>query len=716
MAKSKKWNIGSRQDDGSIEKIAKTLGISFPTACLLYRRGYKTPEEASAFIRLETELFHDPFLMADMEKAAKRLVDAIESKEKTVIYGDYDVDGVTAVCLLCLYLKKNGADVSYYIPNRVGEGYGVNCEAIKRLADEGNSLFVTVDTGITAISEAEYCRSLGCDMIITDHHECREELPSALAVVNPRRSDCTYPFNELAGVGVAFKLVTAVEYLLRTRKNIDTDGFLTDICKEYIDLAALGTVADVMPLRDENRLIVSMGLSMMEKSPRPAISALLCAAESGKNTKKKRMTASVVGFTIAPRINAAGRMSSASRAAELFLSENIDCVESIAQELCEINVQRQEEENKIVDELKPRIEECIKNNSPVIVLEDDGWNHGVIGIVSSRITEKYGRPSIIISFDNDMGKGSGRSVKGMNLVEALSYCSEHLVKYGGHELAAGLTIKREDLEAFKEKINEYAVSCLGKEEPEAVLDLDFELYPSEMTLSLASELELLEPCGVSNPTPTFYCSDLTVVETIPMGQGRHTKLILDSESRRFSAVCFGLSPSELGFSPSDVVDIAFRLGINEFRGARNEQILIRDIRLNGSLEELQLSECREYEEIISGKVDLPDAYVPSRQDFVSIYLHLKRSLGIDGGVVNLRSLMHELSQTRDEGSYMGYIKLRLSLDILNEGGIISLTEKRGRDGGESFKITLPQVETKVDLEKSCIYKQLMKQKKTASQA
>lgn len=716
MAKQKKWNIGSRFDDGSIEKIAKTLKISFPTACLLYRRGYKTPEEASSFIRLETELLHDPFLMTDMKKAAERLADAIENKEKIVIYGDYDVDGVTSVCLLHLYLKSNGADVSYYIPNRVGEGYGVNCEAIKKLSDEGNTLFVTVDTGITAISEAEYCRNLGCDMIITDHHECREELPKALAVVNPRRSDCPYPFKELAGVGVAFKLVTAVEYLLRLRKNIDTDGFLTDICREYIDLAALGTVADVMPLRDENRLIVSMGLSVMERSPRPAVSALLSAAESGKSTKKKKMTTSVVGFTIAPRINAAGRMSSASRAAELFLSEDVDCIEAIAQELCQINVQRQEEENKIVDELKGRIEECIKNGSPVIVLEDDGWNHGVIGIVSSRITEKYGRPSIIISFENDMGKGSGRSVKGMNLVEALSYCSEHLVKYGGHELAAGLTINRENLEAFKTKINEYAVSCLGGEEPEAVLDLDLELYPSEMTLGLAEELELLEPCGVSNPTPTFYCPDLTVAEAVPMGQGRHTKLILEGGDRRFSAVCFGSSPSELGFSPSDVVDIAFRLGINEFRGVRSEQILIRDIRLNGALEETQLSEYREYEEIISGKAELSDSQMPSRQDFVSIYLHLKRSLGFEGGEVNLRSLMHEISQTRDEGSYMGYIKLRLSLDILNEGGVIVLADKRGRDGGESFKVTLPQVETKVDLERSCIYKQLMKQKKTISQA
>lgn len=715
MAKQKKWNIGSREDDGSIARIAEALGISFPTACLLHRRGYKTPEEASAFIRLEAELLHDPFLMADMKKAAERLADAIEKKEKTVIYGDYDVDGVTAVCLLCLYLKKKGADVSYYIPNRVGEGYGVNCEAIKKLSDEGNSLFVTVDTGITAISEAEYCRSLGCDMIITDHHECREELPSALAVVNPRRSDCPYPFKELAGVGVAFKLVTAVEYLLRLRKNIDTDGFLTDICREYIDLAALGTVADVMPLRDENRLIVSMGLSIMERSPRPAISALLSAADSGRSSKKKKMTSSVVGFTIAPRINAAGRMSSASRAAELFLSENTDCVESIAQELCEINVQRQEEENKIVDELKGRIEECIKNGSPVIVLEDDGWNHGVIGIVASRITEKYGRPSIIISFDDDMGKGSGRSVKGMNLVEALCHCSEHLVKYGGHELAAGLTIKREDLDAFKQKLNEYAVMCLGGNEPEAVLDLDCELSPFEITLRQAEELELLEPCGVSNPTPSFYCPKLTVSETIPMGQGRHTKLILEGEDRKLTAVHFGCSPSELGFSPSDVVDIAFRLGINEFRGVRSEQILIRDMRLNASLEKKQISEYEEYDKIISGNKEFSDCQMPVRQDFVSIYLHLKRSLPEGGGDVNLRSLMHEISQTRDESSPMGYIKLRLSLDILSEGGVITLTDKRGRDGGESFTVTIPHIDTKVDLEKSCIYKQLMKQKKTISQ-
>lgn len=706
MAK-KIWNIGTRSDSAEVMNISKTLGVSVPTANLLYNRGYVTPSDASSFIRLETELFHDPFLMTDMKKAAERIVTAMENGEKIAIYGDYDVDGVSSTCLLSLYFRDNGIDTVFHIPNRVGEGYGVNRDAIDKLVNDGTNLIITVDTGITAVEEAEYCASLGCDMVITDHHECRGDIPRAVAVVNPHRPDCSYPFKELAGVGVAFKLVTAVEMVLRQRRGISNDGFLTDICKKYVDLAALGTVADVMPLVSENRLIVSMGLSYMERSPRIGLSALLDAVDAGKTpTKKRKMTSSVIGFTVAPRINAAGRMASASRAAELFLSRNTDEIREIAEELCQTNTQRQNEENKIVDSLKERIEAELALGSPVIVLDDIGWKHGVIGIVSSRITEKYGKPSIIISFEDGIGKGSGRSVKGMNLVEALLHCSDLLEKFGGHELAAGLTIKEENLSTFKEKLNEYAKTALGSEASVPTLELDFELSPSEMTLTQAEELDLIEPCGVGNPQPSFYCPSLTVLEVTSMGQGRHTKYLLDGNEKRISAVYFGSSPEELGFSPSDKVDIAFKLGVNEFRGVKSEQILLRDIRHADGQRIEREKEYDKYLSILDG-VTPANEELPVRADFVSTYLHLKRSIPKEGSEVSLRSLLHSLKPIN--GGEMSYIKLRLVLDVLNESGIIILGKEEGEKGSESIRIKIPYIETKVDLTKSCIYSKLMKQ-------
>lgn len=707
MPKEKIWNIKTYENMDEIENISHELGITVPTACLLYGRGYKSSEEAKKFLRLETEFFHDPALMPDMDKAVNRICKAIESGEKAVVYGDYDVDGVTSVSLLYLYLKEKGLNVSYYIPNRVGEGYGVNKEAIKKLSESGNTLIITVDTGVTAIEEAEYAKSIGCDMVITDHHECREELPSAVAVVNPRRLDSKYPFPELAGVGVAFKVVCGLEFAIRKKNGGEALSALSYVCSNYIDLVALGTVADVMPLKDENRLIVSMGLKIMEDNPRYAITSLLNAVEAKPSQKKKAMSASVIGYTLAPRINAAGRMASATRAVELFLSKDKNESDMISAELCEINRQRQEEENKIADELKARIEQDQSlKNSAVIVLENDGWLDGVIGIVSSRITEKYGKPSILISFDGDNGKGSGRSIKGLNLVEALNYSSEYLIKYGGHELAAGLSIKRENLEAFKAKINEYAKNILGTSEPDTYIDIDCELDTDDITLNQALETEFLEPCGTSNPTPTFVSFDLKICDVHSLGaQGRHTKLILEKNGKRLSAVMFGTSPSDLPYAMGQRVDIAFRLNVNEYMGIKNEQVLIRDIRLTQLEKENDVRNHKRYEDILQGKIKPEGRDIPLRADFVSVYLHLKRNLR-DGGNIALKSLLQSLIPLSG-GEPLNYVKLRFILDILNEMNIIKASLKESENGRETFIIKIPAVEAKVDLNKSCIYRQLL---------
>ncbi len=709
MTKQKIWHVTPRDDHaGAVSAVAERLGISFPTALLLYQRGYRTPDEAASFIHLKTEVLRDPFGLPDMDAACDRILSALHNKEKIVVYGDYDVDGVTSVSLLCLYLKEKGADVTYYIPNRIGEGYGVNREAVAKLVEAGATLMITVDTGVTAVEEIAYASSLGCDTVVTDHHECHEGLPKAVAVINPRRPDSAYPFDELAGVGVAFKLVTALEYAYRKGKGIETEGFLSDICRRYIDLVALGTVADVMPLRDENRLIVSMGLRLMDTSPRPGIKALLEAADGGKGRQKRKMTASTIGFALAPRINAAGRIRSATRAVELFLTESPEKAAEIACDLCEINRMRQAEENKIVEQIAAAIaDDPAIGSAPVIVLDDEGWNHGVIGIVSSRITEKYNRPSILISFDGEMGKGSGRSVKGLNLVDALTHCADLLEKYGGHELAAGLTVKKENLPALRQRLNEYAEACLGGEEPEVTMEIDCELLPEEITLRQAEELILLEPCGTMNPVPLFLMSELTVVDAIPIGSGHHTKLILEKEGARFPAVFFGSSPEELGYVSGDLCDIAFNLNVNEFQGHRSEQLVLRDMRFAEKQNEKIEEGLAQYRQAVEENGPLSPELLPKREDFVGVYLRLKRSLPAEGGEVCLHTLLREMSDTPGQAGPMTYPRLRLVLDILTDAGIL-LCEPvdLSRHGQETFRISLTNPKQKVDLEKSCILKRL----------
>ena len=411
----KKWNVlGVR--DSATEALAASLGIGTLTAGLLQNRGYATKEAASRFLRMEEELLHSPMLLLDMDKAVNRIEKALSDREKIVIYGDYDVDGVTSVSILYLYLSALGADVSYYIPNRMGEGYGMSESSVDHLIDEGANLIVTVDTGITANNEVAHALSRGTDVVVTDHHECHGDLPGAAAVVNPRRPDCAYPFKELAGVGVVFKLLCAFE---AKHNHIPEQEAVRRICDTYADLVAIGTIADVMPIKDENRLIVAYGLHKIQKAERMGLVALCEAVtkkpDGARSARAPKVTSGFVGYTLAPRINAAGRISSASLAVELFLTESREKADELAARLCDINRERQTEENRIALEAYARIEASHDfANNPVIVLEADNWHHGVIGIVASRITEKYGLPSILISFDGaqsdgniDIGKGSG---------------------------------------------------------------------------------------------------------------------------------------------------------------------------------------------------------------------------------------------------------------------------------------------------------------------
>lgn len=710
---NKRWNVKCGSLENSlVEEISLSLGVTPALASILINRGYKSEDEAKAFICKNQEILHDPFLLNDMDKATDRLISAIENKEKITIYGDYDVDGVTSVCILYLYLEKAGALVDYYIPCRKGEGYGVSKEAIDKIKSNGTRVIVTVDTGITAIEETEYARSLGVDMVITDHHECTDTIPSAIAVINPKRRDTTYPFACLAGVGVAFKLLCALEQKVR---GCTTYEAIKSIAYGYADLAAIGTIADVMPVVDENRILISMGLSCAEKTDKIGLATLInhCRTGDGKSNvkykQKKKLSSGFVGFTLAPRINAAGRISSASLAANLLLSKDEKLANELSLQLCEINKERQATENKIADEAYELVEQNEYSNKSMIVLDHSQWHHGVIGIVSSKVTDKYGVPSILISFEgsdpDDMeaiGKGSGRSVNGMNLVDALSSCSDLLEKFGGHELAAGLSIKRKNLPAFREKMEEYAKKCFDGACPEQVLDIDCELEAKEINMGLAQELSYLEPYGVSNPTPVFALRNAVISDITPVGMNRHLKLSLVKDDNVFVAMLFSTTPQEFGLSEGDEVDFAFNLDINEYNGISNIQISIKDIRPSERNRHFERINEEIYESVRNGESTLDAEYIiPQREDFARVYNHLLSSARMGKETYRISRLLSDML-SRDSSSGLNYVKVKYIIKVFRELNIVTIEEL----DEASFAFHIAFTKNKTNLDKSVILRKL----------
>lgn len=698
----KKWIVSDARTAHreEITMIAGELNILPVTAVLLYNRGLCEPVSARSFLRTEEPDFYDPFLLNDMDRAVKRIFAAIENGDKIKIYGDYDVDGVTSVSLLYLYLKSKGADTDYYIPCRAGEGYGVNSSAVEAFAAEGVKLIITVDTGITACCEADLASALKMDMIITDHHECHCSIPVCAAVINPRRPDSVYPFKEMAGVGVVFKLICALE------SSVSPDGYnyITPLCERYADLVAIGTIADVMPLIGENRLIVSMGLRCIEREARPGLAALLkAAATSGdrgaRAYHRRRVNSSLVGFVIAPRINAAGRITSASKAVELFLTESRTRAAVIAQELCETNSERQAQEQKIIAGAYEKIKaEHDFEVDRVIVLAQDNWHHGIIGIVASRITERFGLPSILISFEGDCGKGSGRSVKGLNLVEALGECKDLLLKYGGHELAAGLTIERDKLGEFKRRINEYAARAMTEGDLAVTVMVDTVLTGADLTLRQAGELRLLEPYGVANPVPVFELCGAELTEVTPINENRHTRFQIKSDGVIFSAILFGSDARLLGLYRGDIVDFIFNLDINDYQSVQSVQLIIRDIRLCEETCAALASQKRRYAELIQGdKAGCGEDVIPGREEFSDVYLYIKCEIKHGNSEISVSDICHHAGDGR-----INYIKTKFIIDIFNETGIF-VSEMAGED---VYKFTLNRLEDKVNLERSCIYRKL----------
>lgn len=682
-----KWIIKA-QDQDTVSAIADSLKISPVCARLLINRGYADPNSAKAFLEETDSELYDPYLLQDMDKAVRRTEDALKSGEKITIYGDYDVDGVTSVSVMYMYLHERGADVDYYIPERENEGYGLNFSAIDNIAKSGTKLIITVDTGITATEEVKYAKDTGVDVVITDHHQCRSDIPSAAeAAINPKRPDCGYPFKELSGVGVAFKLICALELSSKSNGSYDR-SVIDDMCKRYLDIVTIGTIADVMPLIGENRIIVSFGLKMLQNTQKIGIRALFKASGVDYNNPKK-ITSSFIGYTVAPRINAAGRIGNAERAVQLFLAESPKVADIIADELCNTNRRRQELENEIFLEAVEMIEkEHNISNENVIVLSSGHWHHGVIGIVASRLTERYNLPSVLISFDGDgtIGKGSARSVKGLNLAAALAACGDVLCKYGGHELAAGLTVERDKLDDFKNKLSEYIKEHLNFEESVQKTVIDAEIKSDEINENTVRSISKLEPFGAGNDAPIFIFKNAMILQVLPLSMGKHSKLILTRDGENFTALFFGANIAEFGFSVGDEVDVLCGIDINEFRGTRSVQLIARDIDYSDEAKTNLCEIQKECDEFIFGDRIPFASDIPSKADCSLIYRALISALDGNSGIVTIKRLI-------SSSVTIPYIAAGVALAAFSQLKLISIEKASLFE----YKITIMKSKEKKDI-------------------
>lgn len=552
----------------SVQECDESYGNLHPIILqLLKKRGIVTPEQIQRFISPKLDYLYNPMLLKDMDKAVVRIREALAKQQRILVYGDYDVDGITSCAILVKLLRNLGGNVDYYIPTRAEEGYGLNKDAIDEIHKQGTDLIITVDNGISSCAEVEYASSLGLDVIVTDHHEPQQQIPQALAVINPKQRECNYPFKELAGVGVALKLAHAL---------MDTD-IHSKLHREFLELAAIGTVADVVTLLDENRIIVKNGLENLTNTNNKGLSAMMAML----NLKESPVEPWKVSYLIAPRINAAGRIADPKTAVELLLSENDNHAFELATELEKINQERQALEGKVLEEAKEIIKEKINlDTDSIIVISSPNWHPGVIGTVASKLAEVYGRPCIMIAEQKGEGRGSGRSVSGFNLFKAVSDLSSFLIKYGGHEQAVGLSINLENIGVFREKINELNKEAFEKIDLRPKLDIDLELNQRDITLQLAQQLELMKPFGYGNPKPVFMCRNLYILDSRTVGNGdKHLKLNLKSHEANIDAIGFNFGLYKEDLETASIMDVAFNLEVNRWKGFEGLQLNIKDLKV-----------------------------------------------------------------------------------------------------------------------------------------
>lgn len=556
---NKKWEV-NKYNENEVNELLKECNISRLLAILLCSRGIVAKEQVDLYLSPTRKDFYNPFLMPDMQKAVDRIINAIKNKEKVIIYGDYDVDGITSTTVLKQFLAERGLIVDWYIPNRLNEGYGLNKNAIKEINDKGYKLIITVDCGISALEEIKYANDLGMEVIVTDHHEPVEVLPQCLAVVDAKRKDNIYPYNQLAGVGVVFKLIQALSIKL----NLEEKEFL-----KFLDLVAVGTISDIVPLKDENRIIAKLGLKLVEVTKNIGLKTLISVLGF------KKIDSTAISFGVAPRINASGRMGVQEKALNLFLTDNYEEAKKITQELNEFNNDRQAEEQKIFKEALEMLKK--ENNKSCIILGNENWHHGVIGIVASKITDMYFKPSILLCFEGNEGKGSGRSIPGFDLHKALMECSKDIKKFGGHSMAIGITIEKDKFESFKNDFEKYAEQTNIKEIV-PIVNIDAEISLKDLSIDIVKQLELLEPFGEANKMPQFLFKNMKIIAIRAISEGKHLKLKLKQDNYIIDAIGFNMGELSNLYQIEDRIDVVGNIGVNAFNGMENLQINIKDIR------------------------------------------------------------------------------------------------------------------------------------------
>lgn len=669
----RKWEVRPL-DKERAAAFAQTYGVPFFLAMLMNIRGLDDAAHLREFLG-EGEPLSDPFLLKDMDKAAARITRAVDNMEKIAVYGDYDADGVTSTAMLYSYLETRGADVIFYIPQREGEGYGMNIGAVEYLKEQGVSLIVTVDNGISSVQEVARANELGIDVVVTDHHRPQEILPDAVAVVDAYRPDDTSPYKHFSGVGIAFKLLMALE---------DGAGDVEDLLEAYSDLAAIGTIGDIVPLTGENRTLIRAGLERLSQSDRPGVQALL----ENAGIAGKTLTSTNVAFTLVPRINATGRMGAPERAVRLLISGYEEEAEVLSEEICADNEERRRVEAEIAEAAFADIEAKGYMKDRVVVVDGENWHHGVIGIVASRVTERCGKPCMIISRGETEAKGSGRSIEGFSLFEAICACGDLLIKFGGHPMAAGITLKPENIEAFRKRINQYAAEHFPQM-PTQTVTLDCKLNPAALSVSMAQSLTQLEPFGNGNPQPVFGLFNMELSNVTPVGGGGHLRLTLEKNGAVITAMRFNTKPEELPYHIGDKIDLAVQLEAREFRGQPSLTVIVRDMKFAAFNTEKNIASLASFEKWQRGEAlsaEDKNRLYPDRACLAAIYRALRTVNGKETDQVRFVSQF---------GKDMTLGLFKTALLVFEERGLV-----HSEIADDTFTATLIETSGKTDITRS----------------
>ena len=669
----RKWEVRPL-DKERAAAFAQTYGVPFFLAMLMNIRGLDDAAHLREFLG-EGEPLSDPFLLKDMDKAAARITRAVDNMEKIAVYGDYDADGVTSTAMLYSYLETRGADVIFYIPQREGEGYGMNMGAVEYLKEQGVSLIVTVDNGISSVQEVARANELGIDVVVTDHHRPQEILPDAVAVVDAYRPDDTSPYKHFSGVGIAFKLLMALE---------DGAGDVEDLLEAYSDLAAIGTIGDIVPLTGENRTLIRAGLERLSQSDRPGVQALL----ENAGIAGKVLTSTNVAFTLVPRINATGRMGAPERAVRLLISGYEEEAEVLSEEICADNEERRRVEAEIAEAAFADIEAKGYMKDRVVVVDGENWHHGVIGIVASRVTERCGKPCMIISRGETEAKGSGRSIEGFSLFEAICACGDLLIKFGGHPMAAGITLKPENIEAFRKRINRYVAEHFPQM-PTQTVTLDCKLNPAALSVSMAQSLTQLEPFGNGNPQPVFGLFNMELSNVTPVGGGGHLRLTLEKNGAVITAMRFNTKPEELPYHIGDKIDLAVQLEAREFRGQPSLTVIVRDMKFAAFNTEKNIASLASFEKWQRGEVlsaEDKNRLYPDRACLAAIYRALRTVNGKETDQVRFVSQF---------GKDMTLGLFKTALLVFEERGLV-----HSEIADDTFTATLIETSGKTDITRS----------------